>query len=142
MTLTGAQAGRTMQGMGRRLRALTSAWIVAGMFSSALAACTAEAAMPEMAQMACCKAGHHTCAQDGTPAECCENNSTPQPQWTTVAKTDSLKAPARVFLTLFTPARLLGDRASLVAPLRVGSTSPPTRPLGPPVYIAFSTLLI
>lgn len=126
----------------RRLRALTSAWIVAGMFSSALAACTAEAAMPEMAQMACCKAGHHTCAHDATPSECCRNNSEPQPQWNTVAKKDSLKAPARVFLTFFTPARLLGDRASLVAPLRTAGASPPTNPLGPPVYIVFSTLLI
>lgn len=98
--------------------------------------------MPEMAQMACCKAGQHTCAQDGTAAECCKNNSTPQPQWNTVAKKESLKAPARVFLTFFTPARLLGDRASVVAPLRTVSTAPPNKPLGPPVYIVLSTLLI
>jgi hypothetical protein len=119
-----------------------SALLVAGIFSSALAACTAGAMMPETAQMACCEAGHHTCGHEGVPADCCKTNSTPQQQWNTVARTESPKVPFRVFLAYVTLPSPLSNTALVVQPSRRLSASPPVQPPGPPVYIVFSTLLI
>jgi hypothetical protein len=126
-----------------RLRVIVSALVVAGIFSSALATCTAGAMTTETAQMACCKAGHDHCPMKDSAADCCKkNSSSPQPQWNVVAKADSLNAPDRVFLIFLSPASPLSDAALLVQPVRAAAPSPPLRPLGPPVYIAFSTLLI
>src|SRR5712691_607814 len=104
--------------MVRRIRPVVSALVVAGIFASGVATCTAGAMMPETAQMACCKAGHHTCGQDGAPADCCKKNSTPQPQLNTVAQADSLKAPVRLFLALVTPSSPFADVAVVLQPLR------------------------
>src|SRR5712692_6724343 len=93
-----------MRVMVRRIRVIVSGLIVAGIFASGMVTCTAGEIMSETAQMACCEAGHHTCGKDGAPADCCRTNSTSQPQWNTVAKTDSLKSPLRLFLALVTPA--------------------------------------
>jgi hypothetical protein len=94
--------------------------------------------------MACCKAGHDHCPMHDSAADCCkENSSSPQPQWSVVAKaTNSLNASVRLVLALVTPATPLSDAALLVQPVRAAAPSPPLRPTGPPVYIAFSTLLI
>jgi hypothetical protein len=121
---------------------LVTALLVAGIFSSALAACTADAMMPEAAQMACCEAGHHTCGQDGAPADCCKTNSTPQQKWNTVARTEAPKVPFRVFLAHVTLPNPLSNIALVVQSSRQLSASPPVQPLGPPVYIVFSSLLI
>jgi hypothetical protein len=75
-------------------------------------------------------------------ASCCKTNSSPQPQWSVVAKADSLNTPVRQFLALVTLANPLSDAALLVQLVSVAAPSPPLRPVGPPVYIAFSTLLI
>jgi hypothetical protein len=76
-------------------------------------------------------------------ADCCKkNSSSPQLQWSVVAKADSLNAPDRVFLMFVTAPNPLSDAALLVQPARAAAPSPPLRPVGPPVYIAFSTLLI
>jgi hypothetical protein len=126
-----------------RVRVIVSALVVAGIFSSALATCTAGAMAPEKAQMACCKAGHDHCPMHDSAADCCKtNSSSPQPQWSVVAKADSLNAPVRLFLALVTAANPLSDAALLILPVRAAASSPPLRPVGPPVYIAFSTLLI
>jgi len=131
-----------MQLMVRRSRTIVSALIVVGIFASGVATCTAGAMMPETAQMACCKAAHHTCGKDGAAADCCKKHSSPQPQWNTVAKTDSLQSPPRLFLALVTVTNPLSDISLVVqAPRSVGA-SPPHKPLGPPVYIVLSTLLI
>jgi hypothetical protein len=121
---------------------IVSAFVVAGIFASGVATCTAGAMAPETVQMACCKADHHTCGKDGAPADCCKKNSTPEPQGNTVAKADSLSAPARMFLAPVTTANPLYDAASLVEPTWAAAPSPPLRPQGPPIYIVFSTLLI
>ena len=71
-----------------------------------------------------------------------QNSSSPQSQWSVVAKADSLNAPDRVFLMFVTAPNPLSDAALLVQPVRAAAPSPPLRPVGPPVYIAFSTLLI
>src|ERR1700674_2406831 len=109
--LTPVRPRWTMQVMVHRIRAIVSGLVMAGILASGVATCTAGEIMSETAQMACCDAGHHTCGKDGAPADCCRKNSTPQPQWNTVDKTDSLNAPVRLFLALVTP----------VSPLSVGA---------------------
>jgi hypothetical protein len=131
-----------MRLMVRRIRVIVSGLIVACILASGVATCTAGEIMSETAQMACCDAGHHTCGKDGTPADCCKKNSTSQPQWNTVAKTDSLKAPLRLFLALVTPVSHLSVDASVILASRSVSVSPPEQPPGPPVYILLSTLLV
>jgi hypothetical protein len=128
--------------MVRRIRVIVSGLVVAGIFASGVATCTAGEITSETAQMACCDAGHHTCGKDGAPADCCRTNSAPQPQWNTVAKTESLKAPFRLFLALVTPVSPLSDVAFVVQASRSISASPPVQPPGPPVYILLSTFLI
>jgi hypothetical protein len=92
--------------------------------------------------MACCEAGHHTCGQEGAPADCCKTNSTPQQQWNTVARTESPKVSFRGFLAFVTLPSPLSNTTSVVQPSRPLSASPPVQPLGLPVYIVFSSLLI
>jgi hypothetical protein len=128
--------------MVRRIRVIVSGLVMAGIVASGVATCTAGEIMSETAQMACCEAGHHTCGKDGAPADCCRTNSTPQPQWNTVAKTESLKAPVRLFLALITPVSPLSVGASVVQASRSISVSPHVQPPGPPVYILLSTFLI
>jgi hypothetical protein len=128
--------------MVRRTRTILSALVVAGIFASGVATCTAGAMMLETAQMACCKAGHHTCGKEGAAADCCKKHSSPEPQYNTVAKTDSLKTPARLFLALVTLVNPIADAVVLVQPLQPASASPPIKPLGPPLYIVLSTLLL
>jgi hypothetical protein len=130
--------------MGRaRLRVIISALVVAGIFSSALATCTAGAMTTETAQMVCCKAGHDHCPMKHSAADCCKkSSSSPQPQWNVVAKADSLNAPDRLFVMFVSPANPLSDAALLVQHVRAAAPSRPLSPVGPPPYIAFSTLLI
>ena len=130
-----------MATMVRWTRVVVSALVVAGVVVSGVATCTAGAMMPETAQMACCKAGHHTCGPNGAPADCCKKTSSSPQQWT-VAKTDLLKAPLRLFLASLTPTTSLAAGAFLVQPSRGISASPSVRPPGPPLYLVFSTLLI
>ena len=130
-----------MPRMVRRIRALASLLVVAGVLTSAWATCVEGATTSE--QMACCKAGHDNCPMHDSAADCCKtNSSSPQPQWNVVSKADSLKAPDRVFLMFVTAPNPLSDAALLVQPVRAAAPSPRLRPVGPPVYIAFSTLLI
>jgi len=131
-----------MQVMVYRIRVIVSGLVMAGIVASGVATCTAGEIMSETAQMACCEAGHHTCGKDGAPPDCCGTNSTPQPQWNTVAKTDSLKAPFRLFFALVTPVQPLSNLALVVQALRSSSVSPPVQPPGPPVYLLLSTFLI
>jgi hypothetical protein len=124
-------------------RALASLLVVVAMMTSTLAACAEGASASATEQMACCKAGHDHCPMKDSAADCCKkNSSSPQPQWNVVAKADSLNAPDRVVLMFVSPANPLSDAALLVQPVRAAALSPPLRPVGPPVYIAFSTLLI
>ena len=124
-------------------RSLASLLVVVALMTSTLAACAEGASASATEQMACCKAGHDQCPMHDSAADCCkENSSSPQPQWSVVAKAESLKAPVRLFLALVTPVNPLCDAALLVQSVRVADPSPPLRPVGPPVYIAFSTLLI
>ena len=125
-----------------RIRLIVSGLVMAGIVASGLATCTAGEIMSETAQMACCEAGHHTCGKDGAPADCCRTNSTPQPQWNTVNKTDSPKASLRLFLTLVTLVSSLSVGAAVVQASRSIGVSPPVQPPGPPVYILLSTFLI
>jgi hypothetical protein len=129
--------------MVRWSRALASLLVVVAVMTSTLAACVEGASANATEQMACCKAGHDHCPMHDSAADCCkENSSSPQPQWNGVGKTASLNAPDRVFLMFVSPANPLSDAALLVKPVRAAAPSPPLRPVGPPVYIAFSTLLI
>ena len=130
--------------MVRWSRALASLLVVVAVMTSTLAACVEGASANATEQMACCKAGHDHCPMHDSAADCCKkNSSSPQPQSSVVAKAaDSLNAPVRLFLALITPANPLSDAALPVQPVRAAAASPPLRPTGPPVYIAFSTLLI
>jgi hypothetical protein len=111
--------------------------------TSTSANCVEGATATPTQQMACCKAGHDHCPMKDSAADCCKNSSSsPQPQWNVVAKADSLNAPDRVFLMCVSLASPLFDAAVLVRSVRATAASPPLSPVGPPVYIAFSTLLI
>ena len=120
---------------------IVSTLVVAGIVMSGLATCMGGELVPETAQMACCKAGHHTCGSDGAPADCCAKTPSPQQQ-STIAKIDSLKAPLRAFLFSVTPSIPSIDDVTIVLPSRGLNTSPPIQAPGPPLYIASSSLLI
>lgn len=142
VTLTPGQPRQTMQRMVRWSRVLASLLVVIGLLSYAWATCTASAAMPEQAQMACCKAaGHHDCGRKGAPADCCKASVSADSQWT-VAKANPLSAPFRPFLALLIANDSWSQGALVVVRTPWTTASPPTARLGPPLYIAFSTLLI
>ena len=132
-----------MPGMVRWSRSLASMLVLVAFCGSTWATCAEGATATKTQQMACCKAGHDNCPMHDSAADCCKQNpSSPQAQWSVVTKADSLNAPDRVFLMFVTVPNPLSDAALLVQPVRAAAPSPPLRPVGPPVYIAFSTLLI
>ena len=138
--MTALRLGQTMQGMVRCSRAFASLLVVFGVLTSTWATCTTGALMPAHAQMACCKAGHHTCGMKGTPADCCTKTETQQQQWT-ATKTELVKAPALVVMTVVTSIQAARPVA-LLRSSRFANVSPPPHPLGPPAYIANSALLL
>ena len=120
--------------------AVVSAVVAIGLATAGVATCVSGTLAPPAAQMACCKAGHHTCHKSGSPVDCCKKHD-PQQLLGTLTKAQSVEAPVRVLLASHVPALLAAVRIPAVHVVNV-SASPPSRPLGPPVYIAFSSLLI
>ena len=127
--------------MSRWLRILVAAVAVTGVLTSTLATCTAGAMTPEHEQMACCKGGHHTCGPSAQAAECCKKTA-PQSQQVILAKLDPLSAPVRALLLTLTPAQPLAVEAEPISFFI--DSSPRSDKIGasPPLYIAFSALLI
>src|SRR5437867_1632819 len=118
-------------------RVLVVMFTVLSLVASALATCVAEAAAPDMAQMACCKAGHKTCGSHGTPADCCKTSPHGDGQFTTGGKV-SAPQPATVWQTL-TTAVLVPD----VGVQRLGlveDSGPPGSKH--PTYLVLSTFRI
>jgi hypothetical protein len=110
-------------------------FLALGIITSALATCVAEAAAPEMAQMACCKAGHKSCGSHGTPADCCKTSPHSDWQFTTVGKI-SAPQPATIWLALG-PAALVPDLGLRPVVFVEDSAPPGTKH---PTYLLLSTL--
>lgn len=126
--------------MRRWAAAFSSGMLIVGVLTSTVAACVAGAIMPESAQMACCKAGHRECADEGTPADCCKKTE-PHQQQLIAAKSDPFQAPHRHVLAALTPVSSTGVLARLV-PLRAGANASPPSMVRRPAYIVLSVLLI
>jgi hypothetical protein len=127
--------------MSRWLRALTATLMVVGLCTSALAACTAGAMASQHEQMACCKGGHHKCGASKVASDCCKK-SEQHPQQLVLAKSDPLSASARWLLLTLTSAQPVV--IELPAAAASCALSPPDETIAssPPLYIAFSALLI
>jgi hypothetical protein len=127
--------------MSRRGSALCSLLALFGMLTAFAATCAAGPAASAQMQMACCKAGHHTCGTTAKPADCCKTQGSHEQHVTTIAKADPLKQPVWTAWTWAVPTLYVdawpGARVRPVSP----DTSPP-RGLDRPVYIRFSALLI
>jgi hypothetical protein len=127
---------------GRLLSALVAAAISISVPGAALAGCMSGPSDAPMAQMACCKNGHHECHKAGNAADCCKSKSHDDRQNAAdrqhVAKASSI---TKVTGDVSAPAvaRPLTPQRSLVRslppiPLFAGTSSPPR--------LAFSVLLI
>src|SRR2546428_8263942 len=120
-----------------RLRdAAVALLLIAGIITSSVATCVADAAAPQQEQMACCKAGHKTCGQHGTPADCCKTTPHGGGQFTTVGQI-SAPQPTTVWQALsFAPLPLV---ALFHSPLgTVDASSPPGTKH--PTYLVLSIL--
>src|SRR5258707_640922 len=128
-----------MQGMVRRIRALASLLVVAGVLTSAGAACVEGPTATVTAQMACCKAGREHWPMKDTAADCCKKSGPQNGFQATIVKAASFSASMPVAMWA-TPSLVL---AVAQTPRRVSyDASPPGLLLAPPAYIAFSALLI
>jgi hypothetical protein len=128
---------------GRLLNAFVAAAISLSMPGAALADCMSGPSDAPMAQMACCKNGHHECHKSGNAADCCKSKSHGDQQNAAdrqhVAKASSITkvtgdigAHALVVRSLTTEPSLA--RSLPPIPLFAGTSSPPR--------LAFSVLLI
>ena len=126
--------------MARLVRIIVAALAMSGVFTSALAACTAGATASRHEQMACCKGGHHKCGASKAASDCCKK-SEQRPQQSVLAKPDPLSASARSVLLTLTSAQPVVIELPAAASCAL---SPPDETIAssPPLYIAFSTLLI
>ena len=127
--------------MTRWVRIVVAALAVSGVLTSALAACTAGALASRHEQMVCCKGGHHKCGASKAASDCCKK-SEQRPQQLVLAKPDPLSASARsVLLTLTSAQPVVIELPATVASCAL---SPPDETIAssPPLYIAFSALLI
>jgi hypothetical protein len=91
-----------MQGMVRRIRALASLLVVAGVLTSAWATCVECATATATEQMACCKAGREHCPMKDSASDCCKTSALQIESQGTVVKAASLSAPAPVVLAWMT----------------------------------------
>jgi hypothetical protein len=123
------------------VRIIVAALAMSGVFTSALAACTAGAMAPRHEQMACCKGGHHKCGASKVASDCCKK-SEQHPQQLVLAKSDPLSASARWLLLTLTSAQPVV--IELPAAAASCALSPPDETIAssPPLYIAFSALRI
>ena len=127
--------------MARWVRIIVAALAVSGVFTSALAACTAGALASQHEQMACCKGGHHKCGASKDASDCCKKSERRPPQLV-LDKSDPLSASARwLFLTLTSAQPVVIESPAAAASCAL---SPPDETIAssPPLYIAFSALLI
>jgi hypothetical protein len=127
---------------GRLLNALVAAAISISVPGAALAGCMSGPSDAPMAQMACCRNGHHECHTSGNAADCCKSKNHDDQQNAAdrqnVAKASSItKVTADVSVPVvvrsLTPQRSLA-RSLPPIPLFAGTSSPPR--------LAFSVLLI
>lgn len=104
---------------------------------SAWAVCT-EAAVPMSQQMACCKDGELSCAPHGSASDCCLTDAARSRDALVTGK--SSVHPVTALITWNGAAAL---PLPVVAPSRFHlPVAPPQFDVGPPPYIAFSSLLI
>jgi len=139
LTGVGAEADNAL--MTRWARILVAALAVSGVFTSTLAACTAGAMASGREQMACCKHGHHKCGSSKGASDCCKK-SEQHSQQLVLAKADPFNAPTRTLLLTLTIVQPLAIQPQAIAAYRGSSPPGETIASGPPLYIAFSTLLI
>jgi hypothetical protein len=130
---------------GRLFTAVIAAAISISVPGAALAGCMSGPADAPMAQMACCKNGHHECGKSGDAHDCCKSkhrqdlqNFADQQNLAKASSVTKLSADVSV-LGVATSATSQASHHSLAlshpwTPLFAGTSSPPR--------IAFSILLI
>ena len=127
--------------MTRWVRIVVAVLAMSGVLTSALAACTAGATASQHEHMACCRGGHHKCGASKEASNCCKKSER-RPQQLVLAKSDPLSASARwVLLTLTSAQPVVIELPAAAASCAL---SPPDETIAssPPLYIAFSALLI
>jgi hypothetical protein len=142
--LTGSGTERTIDFVlrGRVFTALIAAAIGISVPGAALAGCMSGPTDAAMAQMACCKNGHHECHKSGDASDCCKTKShgdqqnaadqqTPVKASSITKVTGDVSAPA-VVRHQTPPSSFV--RSLPPVPLFAGTSSPPR--------LAFSVLLI
>lgn len=127
--------------MTRWVRIIVAALAVSSVLTSAWATCAAGATASRHAQMACCKGGHHKCGSSREASNCCKT-SEQRPQQLVLAKPDPLSAPVRAWLLTLTTAQPVVIELPAIAVSYASSPPGETIASSPPLYIAFSTLLI
>jgi hypothetical protein len=127
--------------MARWVRVIVAALAVSGVLTSALAACTAGAMASQHERMACCKGGHHKCGASKDASDCCKKSEQRPPQFVPT-KSDAQSAPAWTLLLTLTPAQPVVIDVSAISAYVASSPPGETIASSPPLYIAFSTLLI
>jgi hypothetical protein len=142
-TLTAFQPERQNASMARPGRCVASLLALLGMVTAFAATCAAAGPMESAPmQMACCKAGHHTCGTRMQPADCCKTQGAHEQQKATVAKADApVKQPAWIpitfVLSVFTPSIWSDANVRAIWP----DTSPPRAP-DRPLHLQYAVLLI
>jgi hypothetical protein len=127
--------------MTRWIRIIVAALAMVGVFTSAWATCTAGATASQHEKMTCCKNGHHKCGPSGKAADCCKK-SEQRPQHSVLTKSDPPSAPARTLLLTLTSVQPVVIQPPAIAAYCASSPPGETIASSPPLYIAFSTLLI
>ncbi len=103
---------------------IAALFLIAGLVTSSLATCVAGSMDLPAAQMACCRAGHMMCGENGTAADCCKSSPRVEMQFTTVAKV-VLHQPWRASSDALSPFASIAARP--VSPLgRLDGPSPPS----------------
>ncbi len=131
-------------GRGRLFSALVAAAISISVPGAALAGCMAGPSDAPMAQMACCKNGHHECHKSGAAGDCCKTKHQQDQRslgQQNLAKASSLvkfsPAAGRIAVAV-SPTTIATDHSRAFSlppiPLFAGTSSPPR--------FAFSVLLI
>ncbi|MBI3492314.1 MAG: hypothetical protein HY047_11120 [Acidobacteria bacterium] len=123
---------------GRVFTALIAAAISISVPGAALAGCMSGPVDAPMAQMACCKNGHHECAKTSDGQDCCKTKApSDQQNLAKISAPTKSERPLQTVLAVFLPTIPTGPSFESSRPafvLFAGTSSPPR--------IAFSVLLI
>ena len=123
----------------RRTALRLLAFGIATTLSWSLWAACADAVMPQSAQMACCKDGQ-LCAPGGSGSDCCNTESGRARTAVLSVVVKPLHQLTAIAVSWDVPTEIIA--AGLTRIHSAAVASPPKLDVGPPPYIAFSSLLI